>query len=72
MLRRMLREHHITDDLLSSEGSCVLPLCCIDLISENGLCSSSSGYRAVISTLTVPCLSVISAVSMLSRTKLGL
>lgn len=71
MLRRMLKEHRVTDDLISSEGPCVLPLCGINFISESILCSLSSRYISVISPLTMPCLSVISAFSRFSGTELG-
>lgn len=54
MFMWMLREHHITDDLISSKGSFVLPLCGIHIISESVLYSSSSEYTAIISTLTMP------------------
>lgn len=67
----MLREHHVTDDLISSKGSFVLPQCGIHLISESVLCSSTSEYTAIIWTLTMPCLSITSASSMFSGTKLG-
>lgn len=46
VLRRMLREHHVTADWISSEGSYVLPLSGIYLISESVLCPLSSGYTA--------------------------
>lgn len=46
MVRWMLREHHVTADWISSEGSCVQPLSGICLISESVLCSLISGYTA--------------------------
>lgn len=69
---RMLREHHVTGGLISSEGSHVQPLCGMYLISESVLCSSNSEYTKVKHAIAMPCLSIIPASSMFSGLELGL